>query len=215
MARPRRSEHSREALLDTGSRMLTEFGYHGTGIKQVLDAVGVPKGSFYNFFPSKEAFVAGIIYQYGERASEEFRKALAGHEQDRAVVQVWLAFHNRVRNKQASGESCSCLLGVLSAEIARASHLCNEAIATVEGRWLDTLELLIRNAQQQGDLRDDTPARELASMVFNCWQGSLLQYQVSGDIEALLSQLKTLILTMATEQGKATLAQADITGDIA
>ena len=55
MARPRKSEHSRQDLLDTGSRMLTEFGYHGTGIKQVLDAVGVPKGSFYNFFPSKEA----------------------------------------------------------------------------------------------------------------------------------------------------------------
>ena len=82
MVRPRKSEHSRQELLDTGSRMLTEFGYHGTGIKQVLDAVGVPKGSFYNFFPSKEAFVAGIIYQYGEQATEDFRIALAGHEQD-------------------------------------------------------------------------------------------------------------------------------------
>lgn len=209
MARPRKSDHSRQQLLDTGSRMLTEFGYHGTGIKQVLDAVGVPKGSFYNFFPSKEAFVAGIIYQYGEQAAGEFRQALEGHEQAPAVVQVWLTFHNKVRNKLAAGESCACLLGAMSAEIAQASPLCNEAIATVEGRWLDTLELLIRNAQQQGDLRDDTTARELASLVYNCWQGSLLQYQVSGDSDVLLLQLKTLILTLATEQGRATLDRAD------
>ena len=215
MARPRKNEHSRQELLNTGSHMLTEFGYHGTGIKQVLDAVGVPKGSFYNFFPSKEAFVASIIYQYGEQATEDFREALAGHEHDPAVVQVWLAFHNRVRSKQASGKSCACLLGAMSAEIAQASHLCNEAISTVEGRWLDTLELLVRNAQQQGDLRDDTAPRELASLVFNCWQGCLLHYQVTGDIETLLSQLKTLLLTMATDQGKATLAQADNSGDIA
>ena len=213
MARPRKSEHSRQELLDTGSRMLTEFGYHGTGIKQVLDAVGVPKGSFYNFFPSKEAFVAGIIYQYGDKANEDFRIALAGHEQDPAIVQVWLAFHNRTRNKLEAGETCACLLGAMAAEIAQASPLCNEAIATVEGRWLDTLELMIRNAQQQGDLRDDALARELGSLIFNCWQGSLLQYQVTGDIETPLSQLKTLILTMATDQGKSTLAQADNTGD--
>jgi TetR/AcrR family transcriptional repressor of nem operon len=211
MARPRKSDHTRQLLLTTGSQMLTEHGYHGTGIKQVLDAVGVPKGSFYNFFPSKEAFVAGIIYQYGEQATEDFRVALAGHEQDPAVVQVWLAFHNKVRNKQAAGESCACLLGAMAAEIAEASPLCNEALSTVEGRWLDTLEILVRNAQQQGDLRDDIPARELASLVFNCWQGSLLQYRVTGDIETLLSQLKTLILTMATEQGKTTLSQAENT----
>ena len=95
MARPRKSEQSRQLLLDIGSPMLIEHGHHGTGIKQVLDAVGVPKGSFYNFFPSKEAFVAGIIYQYGEQAAEEFRLALAGHEQAAAVVQngrLWVAW---------------------------------------------------------------------------------------------------------------------------
>ena len=82
MARPRKSDHTKQLLLATGSQMLTEHGYHGTGIKQVLDAVGVPKGSFYNFFPSKEAYVASIIHHYGEQVAEEFNAATAGLRPD-------------------------------------------------------------------------------------------------------------------------------------
>ena len=58
MNRPRRSVQTREALIEAGIEHLSVHGYHGTGIKQILDEVNVPKGSFYNFFASKEAFVA-------------------------------------------------------------------------------------------------------------------------------------------------------------
>ena len=56
MARPRRSENTRQELLELGVRLLSENGYNGTGLKQILDEAGVPKGSFYNYFPSKEAY---------------------------------------------------------------------------------------------------------------------------------------------------------------
>ena len=66
MSRPRRSEHTREALIQAGIEHLSRFGYHGTGIKQILDDVNVPKGSFYNFFASKETFVAELIQAYSQ-----------------------------------------------------------------------------------------------------------------------------------------------------
>jgi len=78
MARPRKSDQARQQLLTTGSQMLIKNGYHGTGIKQVLDVVGVPKGSAYNFFSSKESYVASIIHHYGEQVAEEFRVATVG-----------------------------------------------------------------------------------------------------------------------------------------
>ena len=189
--------------------MLNQQGYHGTGIKQVLDAVGVPKGSFYNFFPSKEAFVASIIRQYGGDTSDEFRRALRGHENSPALLQLWYSFRNKVRNRQAAGESCACLLGGLSAEIAQASAVCNEALAEVQAVWLGTLHALVRQAQQQGHIQDRTGARDLAELIFNCWQGGLLQYQVSADVDALLHQLMTLMNNLATDSGRALLAAAE------
>ena len=210
MARPRKSDHTRQLLLETGVQMLTEHGYHGTGIKQVLDAVGVPKGSFYNFFPSKEAFVASIIYQYEDDTGEEFMQAVAGFEREPALTQLWYSFRNKVRNREAAGKSCACLLGGLSAEIAQASPLCNKALAEVQQRWIDTLEALIERARQQGDVQTRASTRDTARLIFNCWQGGLLQYQVSGDTDALLHQLMTLMKNLATESGRALLAEAEL-----
>lgn len=55
---------TRELLLRTGVELLTEQGFSATGIDQILRRVGVPKGSFYNYFKSKEAFGAELIERY-------------------------------------------------------------------------------------------------------------------------------------------------------
>ena len=55
---------NRENLLNQGVGLLMQQGYHGTGLKEILDAVQIPKGSFYNYFGSKENFAAEIIEHY-------------------------------------------------------------------------------------------------------------------------------------------------------
>ena len=55
---------TRELLLRTGVEVLTEQGFSATGIDQILRRVGVPKGSFYNYFKNKEAFGAELIERY-------------------------------------------------------------------------------------------------------------------------------------------------------
>lgn len=208
MARPRKSDQARQQLLATGSQMLTERGYHGTGIKQVLDAVGVPKGSFYNFFPSKEAYVASIIIHYGEQVAEEFKTATVGLDEEPALVLLWFSFRNKVHNRLELGESCACLLGAMSAEIGQASSLCSDAITRVEQQWVKSIANLIKKAQSQGDLRDDFPAAELAPVLYNCWQGNLLQYQITDDAALLLRQLNTFIQTLLTPQGQLTFSHS-------
>ena len=56
----------RNKLLDQGVTLLMEQGYHGTGLQELVQSVGVPKGSFYNYFPSKEAFSAEVVKHYIE-----------------------------------------------------------------------------------------------------------------------------------------------------
>ena len=61
--RPNKSIN-RENLLNQGVLLLTRQGYHGTGLKAILDAVQIPKGSFYNYFPSKEQYTAAVVGHY-------------------------------------------------------------------------------------------------------------------------------------------------------
>src|SRR5215813_10266860 len=55
---------TKAALVDAGTRLILEQGYHETGIQDVLQVAGVPKGSFYYYFPSKEAFALEVIAQF-------------------------------------------------------------------------------------------------------------------------------------------------------
>ena len=51
-------------LIESGLKLFSERGYHGTGIKEIVNSQGVPKGSFYNYFESKEDFIAEIVKHY-------------------------------------------------------------------------------------------------------------------------------------------------------
>lgn len=46
----------RELILAKGSEVMTRRGYHGTGVLEIVQAARIPKGSFYHYFDSKEAF---------------------------------------------------------------------------------------------------------------------------------------------------------------
>ena len=64
MLKSTKKELNRDNLLNQGVTLLMKQGYHGTGLQEILDAVNVPKGSFYNYFGSKEDFGAEVIQHY-------------------------------------------------------------------------------------------------------------------------------------------------------
>ncbi len=62
----------RDAIIWTAAQLIHEKGYHNVGIKSILDALEIPKGSFYHYFPSKEALGLAIIDVYIKDVSDLF-----------------------------------------------------------------------------------------------------------------------------------------------
>src|SRR6185295_5851434 len=54
----------RRRLLAAGLDLVHARGFAASGVKDITDAAGVPKGSFYAYFPSKEGFAAAILEHY-------------------------------------------------------------------------------------------------------------------------------------------------------
>src|SRR5690242_6007908 len=54
----------REKIVDAGLKVRIEKGFNGCGVQDITDAAGVPKGSFYNHFESKEALAAEVVERY-------------------------------------------------------------------------------------------------------------------------------------------------------
>src|SRR6185503_3042990 len=93
--RPRqaRSRETVSAILAATSRVLVKHGFDGLTTNAVAEAAGVSIGSLYQYFPNKEALVAGLI----ERHVETWNRALFTelHEGTRRMVAAVLAIRQR------------------------------------------------------------------------------------------------------------------------
>ena len=130
MARPRKTEHNKEIILAKGIDLLCEQGYNGTGLKQILDAVQVPKGSFYHYFESKEAYAAQVIELYIGRLLEAFDNYLK-YATDRPLEVIKQLYQWMTMDFQRKQCKEGCLLGNLAAEIGGSSDVCQQALIRV------------------------------------------------------------------------------------
>ena len=60
----------RDLILAQGAHLMTRRGYHGTGVLDIVQAAGIPKGSFYHYFASKEDFAVQALERSEEHTSE-------------------------------------------------------------------------------------------------------------------------------------------------
>lgn len=154
--------------------MLHEAGYAATGIKEIVDAAEVPKGSFYNHFESKEAFVKEVVDFYFGRGLVELR-ALFENKDVPPLARLRTYFDQRLQSFQATGYVRGCLMGNLSLEVADHSELIRDSLATHFRTWSGLFEVCIAEAQKSGAISNRLPASLLAQFILNSWEGALLR----------------------------------------
>ena len=190
MARPRRSANTRNRLLETGVALLIERGYHGTGIQRVLDEVGVPKGSFYNYFESKEDFGAQVIRHFAEQVNGELGVALEKADKN-ALAALRKFFGNLRRKYEANGFTGGCLVANMGAEVED-SDICRRALQDAMQGWRERFRMALALAQEQGTVRTDVPAGELADLLLNAWEGAVIRMKIERSAKPLRQCIKRL-----------------------
>jgi len=182
----------KDRLLDQGVSLLLEKGYHATGLKEILDTVQIPKGSFYTYFASKEQFAAEAISHY----IEPFIQRLTGHLQNPALdglAALTLYYTELIAEVEQSGFRGGCLLGNLMAEIGDTSPLCRKALLEAVERYSELQKTALERGQQQGVVRLDRSAKNMADLMLNGWQGALLRMKVEQSIEPLKTCCQDLL----------------------
>lgn len=181
----RRTEDFHEKLLGAGVTLFAEKGYHGTGVKDIVERAGVPKGSFYNYFDSKEAFGAAILRHYaGEQAAEWEQHSRAADSPDPLLA--LRSIYERIVDDYAScDDRCGCLLGNFAGEIAQSSDLCRDAARHTVDEWRVGFADYLRRGQDYGSVRRDVSADAMADLFWNTWEGSLLRMKLEDSVEPL------------------------------
>jgi TetR/AcrR family transcriptional repressor of nem operon len=197
MNRPRRSEQTREALIEAGIEQLSEHGYHGTGIKQILDEVNVPKGSFYNFFASKEAFVAEVINHYSRNLLNQLTEFMEGEGKELTPIEQLRSIYRYSLKHYASNEfKKSCLIGSIATEISAESEMCRLELESAMKKWLKFFKEIFAEAQTQQLVRSDISSADMASVYWAAWEGALIKMKMSADIKPVKKIMELMIETL-------------------
>ncbi|MGB0848203.1 MAG: TetR/AcrR family transcriptional regulator [Thiolinea sp.] len=201
MTQPGKNSPTKDALLQEGIQQLAQNGYHGTGIKQILDAVNVPKGSFYNYFASKEAYVAEIIAQYNQQSIALFDQLIAASDAP-ALEKLEMLYSHMLEKYAAAQFQKGCLIGSLAAEIGHRYELCQTAMQLSVKNWQSRLINLITQAQQEGSIRTDIAPEVLTEVLWSTWEGVLLKMQMDGNDETAQRVLGTLFKQLLSAEQK-------------
>jgi TetR/AcrR family transcriptional regulator, transcriptional repressor for nem operon len=190
MSRSRKNEAVREQLLDIGVAMFIDQGFHGTGIQEVVDQAGIPKGSFYNYFKSKEDFGAQAIIHYSDNFKEFLQTVVNSSKKDAAQA-LSQFFDNLIKLFNSKDCKEGCLLGNFAAEISDSSKIGRETMSICVNEWKDILKELIIRGQEQGHIKKGLRPDDLADFFLNFLEGSILRMKIEGTTAPLEQMRKT------------------------
>jgi TetR/AcrR family transcriptional repressor of nem operon len=170
-------EDTKLKILQAGAELVHTQGFNHTGIAEILKAAGVPKGSFYFYFKSKEEFGLALIDFYRQMFSRMVGRCLMDQTQP---------FLQRLRNCFAwfldyfaqHGYERGCPVGNLAQEMSDLSPAFRERLwEAVQGMVQITADTL-RRAQEAGELDVRHDPDELARFIVSSWEGSLIIMKV-------------------------------------
>lgn len=174
--RARRQAETRARILRAALDLFARQGFFSTTIEQITEAADVGKGTFFNYFPSKEHVLAG----FGELQLSKVERALdEAMREGRPAQAVWKHLSHELAKEP--GRSPSLARGLLVANLSRDAVLVHTNRNLARGRQL--LARLITRGQQRGEIRPDLKPLELARLFQQTFLGALLLWALGPSVK--------------------------------
>ena len=172
--RERRSLELRERLFRSALELFAQKGFAETTVEDITNAADVGKGTFFNYFPSKDH----MLLAFGEMQLAKLRDAVeeARHSSE-PLPHYFRSLSERMTQEPMRNPAIvrALLLAYLSSTPVR------EAMLDMQKRVLALHSEMIALGQQRGEIRDDVPAIELAQVFRQTIFGTLLMWTLYGD----------------------------------
>lgn len=183
MTQTEKAQATRQTILDTGYRLVLGKGFAALGLQEILKDSGVPKGSFYHYFASKEAFGVALLQEfvrgYGQRIDHLLEVGPATGR-DR-LMRYWGAWLHDPDAPDGRGWAEDCLVVKLSAEVADLSEAMRKVLSDGVATLLARIAALISEGRTDGSLPQGAEATALAQVLYQMWLGAALLAKLTQD----------------------------------
>ena len=181
---PNDSLDTKEALLRAGMLMLTESGFTLSGIDPILKSVGVPKGSFYHYFTSKEAFGLAVLERY-RRYFEAKLDCFLLDDSFSPLERLQRFAHDAQEGIVHHEFKRGCLVGNLEQESSLLSDVFREQLQLTYQSWQARVAACLFESQKLGEIHLDRGIEEASQAFWMGWEGAVHRARLVKSVQPL------------------------------
>jgi TetR/AcrR family transcriptional regulator, transcriptional repressor for nem operon len=192
MKRSDKSEATRQHILNTSYKLVLHKGFVGVGLQEILKTCDVPKGSFYHYFASKEAFGCALLQQYladYKVKIDELMQMEQGNASDRLVA-LWQAWIDDPSHHDG-GWAENCLIVKLAAEVSDLSENMRQILNFGVTKLTARISSLLSEGQHDGSIPPHIEPEKMAQTMYQLWLGAALLARLAQNKQSLYLALET------------------------
>lgn len=194
----KKGNETRAALIRSGVELMTTYGYISANIESILKQVGVPKGSFYYYFKSKEEFGKAIIASYDSFFAYKLDKHLTNLSIESPIARIKAFYEDAKYGMAKYSYNRGCLIG----ELIQEESLLPDGYAMLLEQVLQSWQVKIENclllAQSLKEIKVDFDCKSLSEFFWLGWEGAVTRSKLLKNSNPLDIFIHTFI-TMITK----------------
>ncbi|WFB34669.1 TetR/AcrR family transcriptional regulator [Kiritimatiellota bacterium B12222] len=168
-----KEQSTKERILETAEALMLEKSFHAVGLKQILDAVKVPKGSFYHYFESKEQFGAEMLKHYVKSTTVRKRQMLLSEDVDEnPITRLFAYLDGGVAHLKTIPGKFPCLVLKLAAEVSDLSDPMRQELAKGFEEWIGIFKQLLDEAIDKQLISEKVDSAHEAQLIQDLWNGA-------------------------------------------
>ncbi|MEZ0332016.1 MAG: TetR/AcrR family transcriptional regulator [Methylophilaceae bacterium] len=174
----------RQHTLETAQKIISRKGYSAVGLSEILSAADVPKGSFYYYFKSKDAFGEALLQNYFEEYLSDMDKIFseANLTMGQRLMNYWEYWLESQATFDCQGK---CLAVKLAAEVADLSEAMRLALKSGTAGIISRLANVIEGGITDGSLKIEADPESLAQTLYQMWLGASLMAKINRNMDPM------------------------------
>ncbi|ATN12996.1 TetR/AcrR family transcriptional regulator [Pseudomonas sp. FDAARGOS_380] len=179
----------RQHIIDVAKTLMTHKGYTAVGLMEVLTTAGVPKGSFYHYFRSKEEFGQALLEEYFQEYIGRVDIVMAAQGTGAERLIGYLSYWAKTQAFDHPEEKC--LVVKLGAEVCDLSEDMRSVLEEGTALIIQRITRCIEQGMADGSITSTQNAETLAESLYQLWLGASLLVKVRNTTAAFETALNT------------------------
>ena len=186
---------TRQQILETAKSIILGKGFAAVGLNEILTTTGVPKGSFYHYFKSKEQFGVAMLESYFEEYLARLDDRLADDGRS-ASERLTTYFQNWLDSQCSETTRDKCLVVKLSAEVTDLSESMRISLKNGTDKVIARLAVLLEEGRANGEFPKSMDTQSVTCEIYYMWIGATLLTKVQRNRDALETAMRATRLKL-------------------